>query len=222
MILYDDHLMTNPAVHEQMEFVLTRMPANLHVVLATRADPALPLARFRHAENSTRCAATICDFNPKRRGTYSTPSCTWALQTMTSSCCIGAPRGGRQGCIWPRCRSAGDPTPTRSSKRSMETHRYIADYLMAEVLTASPRSGAIFAANVVPRKLNAHCDAVLNDTDTASVLEAIQRENMFLIPLDLLLRWYRYHHLLAELLRVELDRSEPDPAPELHRRAAAG
>jgi len=72
------------------------------------------------------------------------------------------------------------------------------------------------------RKLNgALCDAVLHDTDSASVLEAIERENLFVIPLDLSRRWYRYHHLLAELLRVELRRSEPDLVPELHRRAAA-
>jgi LuxR family maltose regulon positive regulatory protein len=102
-------------------------------------------------------------------------------------------------------------------------NRHIVDYLMAEVLDGQPPQlrSFLLRTSVLPRLSGALCDAVLEATGSASVLEKIERENLFLVPLDLSRRWYRYHQLFGELLRTELHRSEPDLVAGLHRRAAA-
>ena len=102
-------------------------------------------------------------------------------------------------------------------------HRHIVDYLMAEVLDGQPPQMRSFLlrTSVLGRLSAALCDAVLQATGSESILEKIERENLFLVPLDMSRRWYRYHHLFGELLRTELHRSEPDVVADLHRRAAA-
>ena len=94
---------------------------------------------------------------------------------------------------------------------------------MAEVLDGQPPQlrSFLLRTSVLPRLSGALCDAVLQATGSASVLEKIERENLFVVPLDLTRRWYRYHQLFGELLRTELHRSEPDLVADLHRRAAA-
>ena len=223
MILDDYHLITNPAVHEQMEFVLTRMPANLHVVLATRADPALPLARFRARGELTEVRGTDLRFQPEEAGQLFNAILHLGLADDDVELLYRRTEGWAAGLYLAALSLSGRSDADAVIKTFDGDHRYIADYLMAEVLDRQPEKRRRFLLRTsILRKLNgALCDAVLHDTDSASVLEAIERENLFVIPLDLSRRWYRYHHLLAELLRVELHRSEPDLVPELHRRAAA-
>src|ERR1700744_17210 len=223
MILDDYHLITNPAVHEQMEFVLTRMPANLHVVLATRADPALPLARFRARGDLTEVRGTDLRFQPEEAGQLFNAILHLGLADDDVELLYRRTEGWAAGLYLAALSLSGLSDADAVIKTFDGDHRYIADYLMAEVLDRQPEKRRRFLLRTsILRKLNgALCDAVLHDTDSASVLEAVERENLFVIPLDLSRRWYRYHHLLAELLRVELHRSEPDLVPELHRRAAA-
>jgi LuxR family maltose regulon positive regulatory protein len=223
MIVDDYHLITNPAVHEQMEFVLTRMPANLHVVLATRADPALPLARFRAGGDLTEIRGDDLRFQPEEAGQLFNAVLHLGLADDDVELLYRRTEGWAAGLYLAALSLSGRSDTDAVVKTFDGDHRYIADYLMAEVLDRQPEKRRRFLLRTsILRKLNgALCDAVLHDTDSASVLEAIERENLFVIPLDLSRRWYRYHHLLAELLRVELRRSEPDLVPELHRRAAA-
>jgi LuxR family maltose regulon positive regulatory protein len=223
MILDDYHLITNPAVHEQMEFVLTRMPTNLHVVLATRADPALPLARFRARGELTEVRGNDLRFHPEEAGQLFNAILHLGLADDDVELLYRRTEGWAAGLYLAALSLSGRSDADAVIKTFDGDHRYIADYLMAEVLDRQPENRRRFLLRTsILRKLNgALCDAVLHDTDSASVLEAIERENLFVIPLDLSRRWYRYHHLLAELLRVELHRSEPDLVPELHRRAAA-
>jgi LuxR family maltose regulon positive regulatory protein len=223
MILDDYHQITNPDVHEQMEFVLTRMPANLHVVLATRADPALPLARFRARGELTEVRGNDLRFQPEEAGQLFNAVLHLGLEDDDVELLYRRTEGWAAGLYLAALSLSGRSDTDAVIKTFDGDHRYIAEYLMAEVLNRQPEKRRRFLLRTsILRKLNgALCDAMLHDTDSASVLEAIERENLFVIPLDLSRRWYRYHHLLAELLRVELHRSEPDLVPELHRRAAA-
>jgi len=223
MILDDYHLITNPAVHEQMEFVLTRMPANLHMVLATRADPALPLARFRAGGELTEMRGDDLRFQPEEAGQLFNAVLHLGLTDDDVELLYRRTEGWAAGLYLAALSLSGRSDTDAVIKTFDGDHRYIADYLMAEVLDRQPQKRRRFLLRTsILRKLNgALCDAVLHDTDSASVLEAIERENLFVIPLDLSRRWYRYHHLLADLLRIELRRSEPEIVPELHRRAAA-
>jgi LuxR family maltose regulon positive regulatory protein len=102
-------------------------------------------------------------------------------------------------------------------------NRHIVDYLMAEVLEGQPQQIRSFLlhTSVLGRLSGALCDAVLQTSGSASILERMERENLFVVPLDMSRRWYRYHHLFGELLRAELRRSEPELVAGLHRRAAA-
>ncbi|MDT5278618.1 MAG: hypothetical protein QOG95_5550 [Mycobacterium sp.] len=223
MILDDYHLITNPAVHEQMEFVLTRMPANLHVVLATREDPALPLARFRARGELTEMRSDDLRFQPEEASQLFNAVLYLGLADDDVELLYRRTEGWAAG-LYLTALSLSGRSDTHSVIKTFDgDHRYIVDYLMAEVLDHQPEQRRRFLLRTsILRKLNgALCDAVLLETDSASVLEAIERENLFVIPLDLSRRWYRYHHLLAELLRVELRRGEPDLVAELHRRAAA-
>jgi LuxR family maltose regulon positive regulatory protein len=101
-------------------------------------------------------------------------------------------------------------------------NRHIVDYLMAEVLDGQPvqMRSFLLRTSVLGRLSGALCDAMLQTSGSASVLEKIERENLFVVPLDMSRRWYRYHHLFGELLRAELQRTEPDLVAGLHRRAA--
>jgi LuxR family maltose regulon positive regulatory protein len=116
----------------------------------------------------------------------------------------------------------GRSDPAASIRSFGGDNRHIVDYLMAEVLDGQPPHVRSFLLRTsVLRRLSGElCDAALQATGSASVLEQIERENLFLMPLDLSRRWYRYHHLFAELLRTELHRSEPALVPTLHQRAA--
>ena len=102
-------------------------------------------------------------------------------------------------------------------------NRHIADYLMCEVLESQPphMRSFLLRTSVLGRLSGALCDATLQTSGSASVLEKIERDNLFVAPLDMSRRWYRYHHLFGELLRAELHRLEPDLVAGLHRRAAA-
>jgi LuxR family maltose regulon positive regulatory protein len=102
-------------------------------------------------------------------------------------------------------------------------NRHIVDYLIAEVLDGQPPHirSFLLRTSLLGRLSGALCDAVLQTSGSASVLETIERDNLFLLPLDVSRRWYRYHQLFADLLRTELYRSEPDLIPSLHQRASA-
>jgi LuxR family maltose regulon positive regulatory protein len=116
----------------------------------------------------------------------------------------------------------GRSDPAAFIKSFAGDNRHIVDYLMAEVLDGQPPHLVRFLvrSSVLGRLSGELCDAVLEESDSASLLEGIDRANMFLVPLDVSRHWYRYHHLFGELLRTELRRTEPDRVQDLHRRAA--
>jgi LuxR family maltose regulon positive regulatory protein len=118
---------------------------------------------------------------------------------------------------------AGRPDAAAFIRTFAGDNRHIADYLICEVLDSQPphMRSFLLRTSVLGRLSGALCDAMLQTSGSASVLEKIERENLFVVPLDMSRRWYRYHHLFGELLRAELHRSEPGLVAGLHRRAAA-
>ena len=118
---------------------------------------------------------------------------------------------------------AGRPDAAAFIRTFAGDNRHIADYLMCEVLDGQPphMRSFLLRTSVLGRLSGALCDAMLQTSGSASVLGTIERDNLFVVPLDMSRRWYRYHHLFGELLRAELQRSEPDLVAGLHRRAAA-
>jgi len=223
LILDDYHLVVNRAVHEQVAFVIGRMPANLHLVLATRSDPMLPLARLRASGELAEMRSDDLRFGAVEAARLLNDVLGLGLADEDIQLLHRRTEGWAAGLYLAALSLAGRPDATAYIKTFAGDNRHIVDYLMAEVLDSQPAQMRSFLlhTSVVARLSGALCDAMLQTSGSASVLETIERENLFVVPLDMSRRWYRYHHLFGELLRAELQRSEPDSVAGLHRRAAA-
>lgn len=223
LILDDYHLVVNRAVHEQMAFVIGRMPANLHLVLATRSDPTLPLARLRASGELAEMRTDDLRFGPIEADLLLNTVLGLDLADADIQLLHRRTEGWAAGLYLAALSLAGRADASEFIKTFAGDNRHIVDYLMAEVLEGQPPQIRSFLlhTSVLGRLSGALCDATLQTSGSASVLAKIERENLFLVPLDMSRRWYRYHHLFGELLRAELHRSEPDLVAGLHRRAAA-
>jgi LuxR family maltose regulon positive regulatory protein len=223
LILDDYHLVENRTVHEQVAFVINRMPQTFRLVIATRSDPMLPLARLRargellelRAEELRFQAGEAADLLDGVLGLELTDAQVQLLFRRTEGWAAGLYLAGLS--------LAGRTDAAAFIQTFTGDNRHIVDYLIAEVLDGQPPHIRAFLlrTSLLGRVSGTLCDAVLQTNASASVLETIERHNLFLLPLDVSRRWYRYHQLFADLLRNELHCSEPDLIPSLHQRAAA-
>lgn len=223
LILDDYHLVVNRAVQEQMAFVIGRMPANLHLVLATRSDPNLPLARLRASGDLVEMRSDDLRFEAGEADQLLNNLFGLGLADVDIELLHRRTEGWAAGLYLAALSLAGRPDASAFIGSFAGDNRHIVDYLMAEVLDrqSSQLLQFLLRTSVLGRLSGPLCDAALETSGSASVLERIDHENLFLVPLDTSRRWYRYHHLFGELLRAELDRTEPDLVAGLHRRAAA-
>jgi LuxR family transcriptional regulator, maltose regulon positive regulatory protein len=223
LILDDYHLVTSRAVHEQLAFFISRMPASLHLVLATRSDPILPLARLRASGELAEMRTDDLRFEAVEADHLLNDVLGLNLAQPDIQLLHQRTEGWAAGLYLAALSLTGRADPAAFIKTFAGDNRHIVDYLMAEVLDGqSPGLRSfLLRTSVLGRLSGPLCDAVLQTCDSASVLEKIERENLFVVPLDMSRHWYRYHHLFGELLRTELHRTEPDLVADLHRRAAA-
>ena len=223
LIVDDYHLVVNRAVHQQLAFFIDRMPANLHLVLATRSDPMLPLARLRASGDLVEMRSDDLRFGAIEADQLLNDVLGLDLADSDVQLLHRRTEGWAAGLYLAALSLAGRADAAAFIRTFAGDHRHIVDYLMAEVLDGQPPQMRSFLlrTSVLGRLSAALCDAVLQATGSESILEKIERENLFVVPLDMSRRWYRYHHLFGELLRTELHRSEPDVVADLHRRAAA-
>src|ERR1700744_4920721 len=222
LILDDYHLVTCRAIHEQMAFVLNRMPVNLHLVLATRSDPDLSLARLRAGGDLVEVRSDDLRFESIEAPQLLNVPLGLGLAAADIELLCRRTEGWAAGLYLAALSLAGRTDPAEFIKTFAGDNRHIVDYLMAEVLDGQPPDlrSFLLRTSVLGRLSGALCDAMLQTSGSASGLEKIERENLFVVPLDTSRHWYRYHQLFGELLRTELRRSEPDLVADLHRRAA--
>ena len=222
-LIFDDyHLVKDRTVHEQVAWVVERMPQSFRLVIATRSDPMLPLARLRargelleiRAEELRLAASEAAELLAGILGFPLTDSQVHRLFRRTEGWAAGLYLAGLS--------LAGSADADAFIETFTGDNRHIVDFLMAEVLDGQPEHVRTFLlrTSLLGKLSGALCDAVLQTTGSAGVLDAIERDNLFLLPLDASRRWYRYHHLFGDLLRNELRCSEPDLIPTLHQRAA--
>lgn len=223
LILDDYHLVVNRAVHDQVAFFISRMPANLHLMLATRSDPILPLARLRVSGELTEMRTEDLRFGASEADQLLNHVLGLSLDRADIELLHQRTEGWAAGLYLAALSLAGRADTAAFIKTFAGDNRHIVDYLMAEVLDGQPPQirSFLLRTSILGRLSGPLCDAVLQLSDSASVLEMIERENLFVVPLDTSRHWYRYHQLFAELLRTELRRSEHDLVSDLHRRAAA-
>lgn len=224
LILNDYHLIGEPSIHEAMSFLITHLPPMLHLVLASRGEPPLPLARYRARGELHEIGMVDLRFQPEEAKLFLNEGMGLALSSEE----IELLQTDLEGWI------AGFQLVALALKRGlMETgraeglavsgqQRFIADYLREEVLAhlLENKLQFILHTSVLNRLSGPLCAAVTGREDCQAMLESLEREALFLIPLDDRRAWYRYHPLFADLLRTELERTQPAETIRLHQRAA--
>ncbi len=223
LVLDDYHLIERADIHEAMTVVLEQQPPRLHLILATRADPPLPLALARARGQLVEVRAADLRFTDVETAAYLNDSMRLGLSS-TDVEMLGARTEGWIAALQLAALSLeGRSDPSAFITGFAGDNRYIVDYLAEEVLSRQPSEVKHFLlqTSILERLTGPLCDAVTGrDTGRATLL-ALERANLFLIPLDDRREWYRYHHLFAEVLQAHLLDERPDEMADLHRRAGA-
>ncbi|MET0417880.1 MAG: LuxR C-terminal-related transcriptional regulator, partial [Actinoplanes sp.] len=224
LVLDDYHLVRAPAVHTAVAFLLDHLPPAVHLVIATREDPPLPLPRLRARNELTEVRAADLSFRHDEAAAFLGDGLGLRLAGEQVAALVERTEGWAAGLQLAGLALRDRPDPAAFVAAFAGGHRLVADYLTAEVLDRQPAPARRFllATAVLDRLCAPLCDALLDAGDSQEVLEELERSNLFLVPLDDERVWYRYHHLFADALRGRLAReSGAGKVAGLHRRAGA-
>ncbi len=225
LVLDDYHVIRDPRIHDSIVFVLEHLPGTMRLVLSTRTDPPLPLARLRANRLVTEVRAADLRFTLEEAQTLLNDRNRLELSDQHVMTITERTEGWIAGLQLAALSLEGRDAETRARLVASFSGRqqFILDYLTDEVLDRQPGSLQAFLlqTSILDRLTGSLCDAVTERSDSHMLLETLNRANMFLVPLDTEGRWYRYHHLFAELLQARLRESYPDEVASLHARAAA-
>ncbi len=223
LVLDDYHVVTAREVNERVAFLLEHLPQNIHLVIATRADPALPLARLRARGELVEVRADDLRFTAEEVATYLDGAMGPALTAEHVAALEARTEGWIAALQLAVLSMQGRDDVAGFIAGFAGDDRYIVDYLVEEVLQRQPGDVRTFLlqTSVLHRLSGPLCDAVTGRDGGTAMLEALDRANLFLVPLDDRRHWYRYHHLFADVLHARLLAEQPDRVPELHRRASA-
>jgi LuxR family maltose regulon positive regulatory protein len=241
LLLDDYHLIEAPAIHQAMTFLLDHLPPRICLVLATRADPPLPLSRLRSRGAVTELRQADLRFTPQEAAAFLNQTMglglraeeVAALETRTEGWIAGLQLASLAMQGTPALQSGGEEVAA-FVKAFAGDDRYIVDYLVEEVLDrqAGAVQSFLLETSILDRLSGPLCDAlrfgsavtpgssVDRRDDSQALLEELERRNLFLVPLDGNRRWYRYHQLFADLLRHRLQQLQPDRVATLHYRAS--
>ena len=225
LVLDDYHVIDARDVQTGMAFLLDHVPPRLHLVIASRADPPLPLARLRARGELVEIRAADLRFLPDEAAAYLNELMGLALGERELAVLGGRTEGWIAALQLAALSMQGRDNVDTFIDGFAGDDRYIVDYLVEEVLQRQPDDVRTFLlqTSVLDRLSAPLCNAVTgHDAGVGKImLEALERANLFVVPLDDRRRWYRYHHLFADMLRAHLADEQPDHVPELHRRASA-
>jgi LuxR family maltose regulon positive regulatory protein len=223
LILDDYHLITDASCHQTLGVFLDYLPAAVHVVLSTRLDPPLPLARMRARGELAELRVGELQFSGEEAAELLNGSMGLALAAEEVARLAERTEGWAAGLVLAGLSLRGRPDSRGFIAAFSGGDRHVADYLAAEVLERQPAElrGFLLRTSVLERLSGPLCDAVLETQGSAELLGELEASNLFVVPLDDRRQWYRYHQLFADLLRIQLGAHEPGLVPVLHRRAAA-
>jgi len=253
LVLDDAHTVAAQPIHDGLAFLLNHLPRNMHLVIASRADPPLPLALLRGRDQLIELRTADLRFTSDEaaaflnevKGLGLSAEDVAALEARTEGWITGLQLAALalQGTLSMEGRDVARITSFIEGFTG--SHRYILDYLVEQVLSHQPQATRSFLlqTSVLDRLTGPLCDAILERGESAHqrasesasrrlagppvqdggsqvVLEQLEEANLFIVPLDDERRWYRYHHLFADVLRSLLERTQPDLVPALHGRAS--
>lgn len=222
LVLDDFHHIQEPIILDFLAAVVSQQLTNFHLVLATREDPPLPLARWRARRQLTEIRAADLRFSEAETGLFLRDGMGLALSAADVSRLTERTEGWVAGLQLAGLSLQRHDNPGAFVQNLSGAHRFILDYLTEEALKTQPADTQTFLLEtaILPRLSGELCNAVTGRGDSAILLERLLTANLFIIPLDDERRWYRYHHLFAELLQHKLRREHAGRLPELHRRAS--
>ena len=223
IVLDDLHLVDDPTAIDSIEYAVEHMPAQAQIVVTTRFDPEFNLAKLRARGLLGEIRAGELAYTADEAHELLVERARLALSDGEIELLLerteGWPAGVYLAALWLR----GVADPSAHVREFAGSHRHVADYLTREVLDAlaADRRAFLLETSVLHRFTASLCDDVLERSDSASMLSSIASSNAFLISLDPRGEWYRYHHLFADLLQLQLAEVDPAIAPLLRRRAAS-
>ena len=223
VVLDDYHVIDNAAIQDGMTFLLNHLPAQMHMVVASRVDPQFPLARMRARGQLTELRAADLRFSSEEVSGFLNQMMGLELSTADIEALEKRTEGWVAGLQLAACSMQGRTHVGDFIDAFSGDDRYIVDYLIEEVLQQQPEHIRQFLlhTSVLDRLSGPLCDAVTGFENGGAQLEMLERNNLFVVPLDDTRTWYRYHHLFADVLRAQLAKSEPDQVPELHLKASS-
>jgi LuxR family transcriptional regulator, maltose regulon positive regulatory protein len=232
LVLDDYHVIDAQPVDQALAYLVAHLPPHMHLVIATREDPHLPLARLRARGHLTELRAADLRFTTFEAAAFLTQGMGLSLSEADIARLSERTEGWVAGLQLAALSLQGQEDATSFIASFTGSHHFVLDYLMEEVLGQQSERVQTFLlrTSILDRMSGPLCDAVVLDSTTSgqATLEDLERANLFLIPLDNERRWYRYHHLFADLLRLRLPQSissSPTDAQsqvnELHIRASA-
>ncbi len=223
LVLDDYHEIKNGSCHDQIAFLLHHLPPAAQIVLITRADPPLPLARLRTAGELVEIRQHELRFTPADAAALVHAVADVQLTEPDVADLVARTEGWPTGLYLAALSLRGHPAPGAFVRQFAGENRFVVDFLTEEVLSRQPEEIRQFLVrtSVLSRFCAPLCDAVTGSAGAADIIEMLDRENLFVVPLDDSRQWYRYHHLFAQMLRSQLARTEPGTAAALHERASA-
>ena len=221
LVLDDIHVVESPVIHEQLGYLVEHLPAGAHLVIGSRSDPPIALARLRARGALVEIRASDLRFSAHEAASYLD-----AMGLTLTRDDVAALEGRTEGWI-AALQLAALSLQGRDDARAFIAafagdDRYIVDYLAEEVLRRQPRELRTFLleTSILSRFTAPLADAVTGRTGGAATIDALDRANLFIVALDDQRRWYRYHHLFGSVLQAQLAAEMADAVPVLHRRAS--
>ncbi len=223
LVLDDYHLLDSKAVDEALTFLVEHQPPQLRLIIASREDPPLPLARLRVRNQLTELRTADLRFTPAEAAEFLNRMMGLNLSEVDIAALETRTEGWIAGLQLAALSMQGQSDPAGFIKSFTGSHRFILDYLVEEVLGRQPGEiqNFLLYTSILERLCGPLCEAVLGTPPGSgqSTLEELEHANLFLVPLDNERRWYRYHHLFGELLRQRL--GQPREFSNYHLRASA-
>ncbi|MDQ5811408.1 MAG: helix-turn-helix transcriptional regulator, partial [Actinomycetota bacterium] len=222
LVLDDYHVIDAREVDDALAYLLEHLPPLMHLVIATREDPHLPLARLRARGQLSELRAADLRFTPSEAAEFLKGVMGLSLSAEDIAALETRTEGWIAGLQLAALSMRGREDVASFIRAFAGDNRYIVDYLVEEVLQRQPERirSFLLQTSILDRLNGPLCDAVTGQEEGNARLEALERGNFFVVPLDDKRKWYRYHHLFADVLNAQLMAEQPDQVSTLHRRAS--
>ncbi len=222
LVLDDYHVIETASIESGMTFVLEHLPPQMHVILASRVDPALPLPRFRARGELTEIRAEDLRLTTEEADAFLNELMGLGLDNDDVARLETRTEGWAGALQLAALSLQGRPEASEFIRAFSGDDRYIVDYLVEEVLQRQPAPVRDFLlkTSILERLSASLCDAVTGTGDGRSMLDRLERANLFVVPLDDQRRWFRYHQLFADVLQAQLTEQFPGEVAKLHARAS--